>query len=76
MLGPFELLDKIVEFGKNKFENGESIIKMTDLWKYVVKIDPKARKENLSEVINELNARGWLSLCNETEIKFDPISFE
>ena len=76
MLGPNELLNKILEFGKNQFQNGQLNIKKTDLWNYVIKIDPDARKENLIEVITELDARGWLLTNNEIEVKFDPATFQ
>jgi hypothetical protein len=76
MLGPNELLDKVMEYAKNKSEKGHSDLKKTDLWNYVIKIDPNARRESLSEIINELDARGWLLENNETKIKFDPASFQ
>jgi len=76
MLGPYELLDKVMEYGKIQSDKGRLNIKKTNLWNYVIKIDPSAKRENLSEVINELDARGWLLENNETEIKFDPASFQ
>ncbi|MBE7654018.1 hypothetical protein [Tenacibaculum finnmarkense] len=76
MLDPYELLDKVMEYSKNQFNKGRSNLKKTDLWNYVIEIDPKAKRENLNEVINELDARGWLLDNNETEIKFDPASFQ
>lgn len=76
MLGPYELLDKVMEYGKIQSDKGRLNIKKNILWNYVLKIDPSARIENLSEVINELESRGWLMENNETEIKFDPTSFQ
>jgi len=76
MLGPNELLDKVMEYGKIQSDKGRMNIKKTDLWNYIIKIDSKAKSESLSEVINELDARGWLLINNETEIKFDPASFQ
>ena len=76
MLGPYELLDKVMEYGKIQSDKGRLNIKKTNLWNYIIKIDPSAKRENLSEVINELDARGWLLENNETEITFDPASFQ
>lgn len=76
MLGPYELLEKVMEYAKNQSEKGNSQLKKTDLWNYVTKVDPNAKKESLSEVINELDARGWLLENNETGIEFDPASFQ
>lgn len=76
MLGPDELLDKVMEYGKIQSDKGRLNIKKTDLWNYVIKIDPSSKRESLGEVINELDARGWLLENNETEIKFDPASFQ
>lgn len=76
MLGPNQLLDKIMEYGKNQFEKGRLNINKADLWKYVIKVDPSARRESLNEVIRELDARGWLLENDENQIKFDPASFQ
>ncbi|AUC20602.1 hypothetical protein BTO15_00050 [Polaribacter sejongensis] len=76
MLGPNELLEKVMEYAKNQSQNGNSQLKKTDLWNYIIKVDSNAKKESLSEVINELDARGWLLENNETGIQFDPASFE
>jgi hypothetical protein len=76
MLGLNELLEKVTEYAKNQSDKGRSNLKKTDLWSYVIDIDPKARRESLNEVVNELDARGWLLENNETEIKFDPTSFQ
>jgi len=75
MLGPYELLEKVMEYAKNQSDKGRSHIKKIDLWNYVIKVDPNAIRENLNEVINEVDARGWLLENNETEMKFDPASF-
>lgn len=58
MLDPYELLDKVMEYSEIQSDKGRMTIKKTDLWNYVIKIDSKAKRENLSKVINELNARG------------------
>lgn len=76
MLGPHELLDEIVKYGNIQYDKGSQIIDKNDLWKYVLKIDPSARKESLSEIIRELDARGWLLENDEYKIKFDPASFQ
>ena len=76
MLGPYELLDKIMEYGKDQFDKDRLIIQKNNLWDHVIKIDPSAKIESLNEVINELDARGCLSVNNEMEIKFDPNSFQ
>ena len=76
MLGGYKILDKTMECGKIEYEKGRHNIKKTDLWDFIIKIDPKANRESLIEVINVLDARGWLFLNNETEIKFDPASFD
>lgn len=76
MLGPYELLEKVMEYAKKQSDNGNLVLKKTDLWNYVIKVDPSAKKESLNEVIRELDARGWLLDNNETDIKFDPASFQ
>lgn len=76
MIGSHELLDKIMEYGKTHFEKNQLYIKKIDLWNYVIKIDSDVRKESLDEIINELDARGWLQIDNDIEIKLDPLSFQ
>ncbi len=76
MLGPNELLEKVMKYGRIQSDKGRLNIKKTELWNYVMKVDPNAKRESLSEVINELDARGWLLENNMTEIKFDPASFQ
>ena len=76
MLGPYELLEKVTEYAKNQSDNGRSDLKKTDLWNYVMSIDPEAKRENLNEVINELDSRGWLIENNVTELKFEPASLK
>lgn len=76
MLGPYELLDKVMEFAKNQFDKGQTKILKTDLQNHIKEIDPNADSRNLELVINELDARGWLLKNSKTEIKFDPSSFE
>jgi len=76
MIGPHELLDKIMEYGKTQLEKNQLYLKKIDLWNYVIKIDSDARKESLDEIIKELDARGWLQINNDIEIKFDPLSFQ
>ena len=76
MLGPHELLDEVVKYGKLQYEKGVQIIDKTELWNYVIKVDPNARPESLNEIIRELDARGWLLENNENKLKFDPASFQ
>lgn len=75
MLGPHELLDEIVKYSKIQYEKGNHIIDKNNLWNYVLKIDSSAKRESLGEIIRELDARGWLLINDENEIKFDPASF-
>lgn len=76
MLEPYGLLDKVVEYGKIQSEKNRLIINKTDLWDYVIKVDPRVKKESLGEVIAELDTRGWLLENDENEIKFDPATFQ
>lgn len=76
MLGPYELLDKVIEFAEKQFDKGQSTIRKSDLQNYVKKFDPETDSRNLESVIKELDARGWLLKNSETEIEFDPGSFE
>jgi len=76
MLGPNELLNKIMDFAKNKFLEGNLIIYKSDLEDYVNGIDPEADSRNLDLVIDELDSRGWLLENFESRIKFDSACFQ
>jgi hypothetical protein len=75
MLGPDELLDKVMEFAKKQEFQGRFITSKNKLWKYIIRIDPEADIRNMYEIIEELDARGWLVLNSDTEIEFDPACF-
>lgn len=75
MLDPYELLDKVMEHAQKQEYQGRFIISKNKLWKYIVSIDPEADKRNMFEVINELDARGWLFVNSETDLEFDPACF-
>lgn len=75
MLDPYELLDKVMEFAQKHEYQGRFITSKNNLWQYIIRLDPAADKRNMIEVINELDARGWLLLNSDTEIEFDPACF-
>ena len=75
MLDSYELLDKVMEYAQRQEHQGRFITSKNKLWNYIIKIDPEADIRNMYEVIDELNARGWLLLNSETEIEFDPACF-
>jgi hypothetical protein len=51
------------------------IINKKKLWDYMKKIDPEEDIRNMYEVIDELNARGWLLKNSQIEIEFDSACF-
>lgn len=75
MLGPKELLNKVLEYAKTQNNQGRFIIGKSKLWKYIQSIDPEADQRNMYEIIRELDARGWLLINSEIEIEFDPACF-
>lgn len=75
MLGPNELLEEVINYAKNNQNKGIFKLTKSGLWNYILKIDPKADKRNMDEVIRELDARGWLLQNSNEEIEFDPNSF-
>ena len=76
MLEPDKLLDAVVEYSKDRFKRGQVSLYKVDLRNYIRKVDPGAETTNLDSVINELDARGWLLINSNTEIEFDPASFQ
>lgn len=72
MLDPNELIDKVIEYAQKQEYQGRFITSKNKLWKYINHIDPEADMRNMFEVINELDALGWLLLNSDTEIEFDP----
>ncbi len=75
MLGPDELIDRVLEYAKTQNNEGRFIISKRKLWNYIQRIDPEADQRNMFEIISELDARGWLLINSETEIEFDPACF-
>ena len=75
MLGPNELLDKVMNYAQKQDNQGRFITSKNKLWNYIISIDPEADKRNMYEIISELDARGWLLINSETEIEFDPACF-
>lgn len=74
MLDPFELLNEVMKYAKNEEHLGY-VISKKKLWDYIKRIDPDADIRNMYEVIDELDARGWLLTNSQIEIKFDPACF-
>ena len=75
MLGPDELIEKVMEYAQQQDFQGQFIITKKQLWSHIIKIDPQADIRNMYEIIDELDARGWLLLNSEKEIEFDPACF-
>ena len=75
MLGPDELLKMVMEYAQQQEHQGQFKITKNKLWNHIVKIDPEADIRNMYEIIEELNARGWLLLNSQKEIEFDPACF-
>lgn len=76
MLGPDELLERVMEYAQRQGYQGQFIISQSKLWSYIIKIDPEADKRNMYEIIREIDSRGWLIKNTTTEIEFDPACFE
>lgn len=75
MLGPHELLEKVMEFAQMEQDQHQIIIGKKKLWNHINKIDPKADIRNMYAIIAELDARGWLLENSDTKIEFDPVCF-
>ncbi|WP_321486032.1 hypothetical protein [Draconibacterium orientale] len=75
MLGPHELMDKVMEYAQKQEFQGQFILSKDKLWNHILKIDPEADIRNMYEIIRELDARSWLLENSETEIEFDPACF-
>lgn len=75
MLGPHELLEKVMKFAQRHDNQGRFLMPKKKLWNHIIIIDPEADIRNMYEIINELDARGWLLINTELEIEFDPACF-
>lgn len=75
MLGPHELIERVIIFAQSQEHQGRFIIKKNQLWNHIIAIDPEADKRNMSEIIHELDMRGWLLSNSNNEIEFDPACF-
>lgn len=75
MLNPPELLDKVMKYAQTQEHLGQFLINKNILWNYIISIDQEADIRNMHEIIDEIDARGWLLLNSETDIEFDPACF-
>lgn len=76
MLGPYELLEEVMNYAEKNQNKGKYKLTKNGLWNFIIKIDPKADKINMEEVVRELDARGWLLQNSNEEIEFDPACFQ
>lgn len=73
-----QIIDEILSFAKmqkEKDNNGEYKVKLESLLRHFEKKYPELDHRPIKDVIDEIDARGWLLEHNSSILIFDPATF-
>lgn len=73
-----QIIDEILSFAKTQKEkdnNGEYKVQLKSLLRHFENKYPELDYRPIKEMIDEIDARGWLLECNSSFLIFDPAIF-